>query len=200
MSCNKLLVRVCEAVIKFHHQTATWGGKNFFLMQFILQGRQRRSQHRGRGRVLLTGLLLEACSVCFRIRPRTVSPRMAPFTVCGHQPRRCPTDLPACLSYGDIFSVKIASSKTWFSCVRLTKANQPRHAAKAMTSTSSSAPQSGQLERSLCSSCVSYRTKFPPIENNCGFVLIILLTCVSWWMELITVYFLRSLQPMPGSK
>jgi hypothetical protein len=66
--------------------------KSLFIIREVRIGIQTgqepggRSSCRGHGGVLLTGLLLMACSACFLIEPRTTNPRVALLTQAGPYP------------------------------------------------------------------------------------------------------------------
>lgn len=83
------------------------------------QERGHRSQCRGRGEVLFTGLLIMTCLACILIGPRTTNPGMAPPTMGGVLPHQSLIkQMPYRLAYsqllnGGIFSIALA-------CVKLT--------------------------------------------------------------------------------
>ena len=84
-----------------------------------------RSWCTGHGRMLLTGLLLMACSACFLIEPRNTSPgvmalpRMDWISI-NHQLRKYPTGLCTAQSHRGIFSIEVPSSLMTLPCVKMT--------------------------------------------------------------------------------
>ena len=101
--------------IKFHHQ---WKSE-------VRTGNERgrvpggQLQCRGRGAVLLTGLLIMACLSCFLIVPRSTCPG-APPSVCWTPHHQCPTGLPIARSYEGIFSLEAPAPLMILVCVKLT--------------------------------------------------------------------------------
>ena len=79
-----------------------------------------RSWFRGHERMLLTGLLLLACSSCSLIEPKITSPGMAPPTMdpllFDHQLRKCPT----AGFHGGTFPTEAHFSVIILTCVKLT--------------------------------------------------------------------------------
>ena len=80
-----------------------------------------RSWCRGHGGVLLTGLLLMACSAFLLIELRTTSPDMASSIVgwaLPHQSliKKCYIGLPIAGSYRGIFSIEVPSSQMTLTC------------------------------------------------------------------------------------
>jgi hypothetical protein len=104
--------RVSLAVIKYHEQKQLGGESVYFTYSSTLQSisgvglgksgqdPRGRSWCRGHGRMLLTGLLIMACSACLLIEPRTTSPGdgtahsgLGPLTTIINQetaPQACP--------------------------------------------------------------------------------------------------------------
>jgi hypothetical protein len=76
---------------KHNDKEASWGGKDFLSLNFLvavhhqrksgLKLKQVRQVHGGR---LLTVFLSVACSVSFLIEPKTTSQAMAPLTMDSH--------------------------------------------------------------------------------------------------------------------
>jgi hypothetical protein len=81
-----ILVWVTIAVMK--HDQRNMERKGFVLFTFLDHCSSSKEVRTGRGHggMLLTSLLLMACSSCFLIEPRTTSPDIAPPTICWALP------------------------------------------------------------------------------------------------------------------
>ena len=103
-------LRVSIAVMKHHGQKKQVGEERVFMAYtstalFIIEGSQGSSK-RSHGGMLLTGLLPMACSACFLIEPRAISPGMALIK-----------KLPYSWMLWNIFLIKVPSFQLTLACV-----------------------------------------------------------------------------------